>query len=133
MRESKNEYSFPCFRHNFVVLTKENYQRHLLRHHCIGGESGRDEIEKALLYPDFITSYVQLPENGKNRRICQVFYKIIKKKSIGKGRFLLDFWKVIIIKNFFKKRWEIATALLLEDSFEYAMINSRIEKILYSK
>lgn len=131
MNEAPDHYSFKCFNHNFVVFTKANYQRHLLRHNCIEGESGRNEMEKVLVSPSVVTRYTQKNNNGSGTRKCQSFYRIFGKKDMGGGKLLLDYWQVVIIYNRWSKRWEIATAYIEESSPEYAMINTRLETILY--
>jgi len=89
------------------------------------------KIEDVLLEPHVITSYIQNnPINGAKKK-CQAFYRIVKRKSIGSGKFLLDYWQAIIVHNKWNKRWEIATVLYEEDTPEYAMINTRIETILH--
>lgn len=131
MFETPDAYVFPCYNHKKVYFRKSNYNRHIDRHYAIEGEKGRTEIEKTLVNPLVVTSHAQRDGNGVTIRKCQTFYRIVKKQSIGGGKFKLDYWQVIIINNRLAKRWEIATAIYEESSPEYAMINNKIERILW--
>lgn len=132
MKETPNDYLFQSLNHErLVAFTKNNYNRHIPRHPFIAGSEGLSKIEDALLYPSVITHYTQEDFKTKRKKRCQVFYKILKQKNIGGGKYLLDYWQVIMIENKFYRRWEIATVLYEESSPEYAMINTRVEAILY--
>ncbi|GEM_PF-2243422 len=132
MQETSEDYLFQSLNHSKpVAFTKKNYQRHIPRHPFIAGEEGLSKIEDALLNPQVITHYTQkYPETSYERK-CQAFYRILKRKSIGDKKFVLDYWQVIIIDNRRHRRWEVATVLFEESSPEYAMINSRVETILH--
>ena len=132
MKETSEDYLFQSTTHSaLVAFTKNNYDRHIPRHPFIAGKEGLLKIEEVLLNPQVITSYTQNnPANGKKKK-CQAFYRIVKRKNIGSGKSLLDYWQAIIVQNKWHKRWEIATVLYEEDTPEYAMINTRIETILH--
>jgi hypothetical protein len=132
MRETSDDYLFQSLTHSCpVAFTKNNYAKHIPRHPYIAGKDGLARIEEALLNPSVITRYTQSPHIPKAKRRCQAFYKILKRRDIGGGKFLLDYWQVIMIENKAHRRWEIATVLAGEDSPEYAMINTKIETILH--
>lgn len=132
MRETPEDYLFQSFNHNRpVAFTKNNYKKHLPRHRAIAGVEGLSKIEDALLNPHVVTHYTQKDLKINSKRKCQAFYRVLRSKSIGNGKSLLDYWQVIIIKNERHRRWEVATAIYEEGSLEYAMINTRIETILY--
>lgn len=132
MKETPEDYFFQSLNHSKpVAFTKNNYKKHIPRHPFIVGEEGLSKIEDALLNPQVITHYTQKDLKTNDKRKCQAFYRILKRKSIGDNKFLLDYWKVVIINNRWHRRWEIATVLYGESSPEYAMINSRVETVLH--
>ena len=132
MKETDEDYLFRSLNHSkLVAFTKDNYKRHIPRHPFIAGREGLAKIEDALSNPQVITHYTQKDHQTNDKRKCQAFYRILKRKNIGDNKFLLDYWQVIIISNWRHRRWEVATVLYEECSPEYAMINLRVETILY--
>ena len=131
MKENDTDYFFQTLDAGLTAFTKKNYKRHVPRHPAIAGMEGLIKIQEALLYPHVITGYTQNVNGTQHERECRAFYKIIKRRPIGGGKFLLDYWQIIVINNTLHKRWEVATAIYEESSPEYTMINSRIENILH--
>jgi hypothetical protein len=98
----------------------------------ISGLGGRCEIEETLLNPDCITAYAEKNKLGQVVKKTEVYYQKIGKRNSFQGKTVLDHWKVIIVFNENKKQWEVATAFI-RSSPPYAMINNRIESVIYDK
>ncbi|HEY5220612.1 MAG TPA: hypothetical protein VIJ29_00465 [Candidatus Paceibacterota bacterium] len=132
MKETKEDYLFNAIdQSRMIVFRKGNYIRHIPKHPYIEGTEGLSSIEEAVLNPSIITAYTRVDTRTGAQSKCQGYYKITKKKSLGKDKYMIDYWQVCVIYNVRFRRWEIATVLLEMDSPEYVMINTRIEKILY--
>ena len=132
MKEVDSVYILLCFRYHSVFYRKGNYGRHIPFHREISGLDGLRNIEETLINPDCITEYAEKNKLGVSVKKTEVFYRKIAKRNTFQGKFVLDYWKVIIVWNEHQRQWEVATAFI-RSSPPYAMINNRIEKVVYNK
>ncbi len=129
MYEIKEAYIFETFQDGKVMWYKDSYERHCGYHGCIQGEDGRESVQNALIYPTVITNYDEKNSNGKITARCIKYRQIIKIDKKKKSADELRYWEVIL-KKIVKKKKRIATAFMTS-SLDYAMINTRIEKVIY--
>lgn len=132
MKENAHVYIFVCFRYASAIWRKENYKKHEPYHEEIVGPNGLAAIEEALTNPDVITAYSEKNTLGAVIKKTEVFYKKIAKRKTVIGKPVLDYWKVIIVWNEQFGQWEVATAFI-KSTPPYAMINNRIESIVYKR
>ncbi|OGG37669.1 hypothetical protein A2110_00850 [Candidatus Jorgensenbacteria bacterium GWA1_54_12] len=130
MREVSDGYIFTTFRDGDVIFYRDNYEKHCQRHGVIRGEDGREAIQRALIYPYYITSYTE--NSGKwNVGYIKKYRTILReiKTSRGKG---VEYWEIILRRRPQTRRFKIATAYIAE-SLWGAIINMRVEKLEYKR
>lgn len=132
MEENDELFIFPCLRHRKVFLRKGNYKKHELYHLEIVGRDGLMEIERTLVEPSFITRHILRDRRNKIVKRTQAFYRILGKRNTIRGESVIDYWKVLIVKNKGPIQWEVATAFI-NSRPRYAMFDKKIEEILYEK
>jgi len=132
MKEDEHVYIFVCFRYNSAILRKENYKKHEPYHEEIRGPKGLAAIEDTLTNPDVVTAYSDKNALGQVIKKTEVFYKKLAKRKTIVGKPILDYWKAIIVWNEYFKQWEVATAFI-KSTPPYAMINNRIESVVYKR
>jgi hypothetical protein len=127
MYETEDGYIFVTFQDGKVIFYKDSYKRHCSYRDSIKGEKGREAIQNALINPDFIISYTRtdLPKT-----ICKKYYSITGKTKTVRG-LELEYWEIILQKKP-NQKLKIVTAYIASAP-EYAMIDDRVEKVIYKK
>lgn len=131
MYEAQEGYIFTTFQDGNVIFFKDSYERHCGYHEDIRGQKGREQIQHALIQPNYITKYPRKDAvSGKTISWCKKYYYIVDKIVTSRGNEFV-YWEIIIEKRPGKKK-KLVTAYITSAP-EYAMINNRIEEIEYKK
>lgn len=127
MFESADGYVFVTFQDGNVIFYKDSYERHCGYHDVIRGEHGREALQNALPNPDYITSYSRKDILNVS---CKKYYHVIGKIKTTRG-IEFEYWEIVLQKKS-DARFKIVTAYTTS-ALKYAMINNRVEKIVYRK
>lgn len=130
MYETDDGYIFETFRDGRVIFFRDSYKRHSGYHGVIVGEEGRNEIQNALIYPHYITSFQEKNSAGKTISHNKKYRFIIREIKTSR-RLEREYWE-IILKKPLGKRMKIATAFVTSAP-EYAIINDRVETLEYKR
>ena len=131
MREVTDGYVFTTFQDEDVIFFNDSYQRHCGYHEDIRGQEGRDQIQNALIQPHCITKYFkQDAKSGSVVAECKKYYFILDKTKTSRGEELI-YWEIVLVQKIGQRK-KIVTAYI-ESAPKYAMINDRIEEIIYNR
>ena len=132
MHEVADGYIFITFQDGAVIFYRDSYERHCTLHSVIKGVGGREEIQKALIYPHIITTYPFKDGSGRIIANCKKYRTITNTGTVKTTRGNeWEYWEVILRKNVGKRK-KIVSAYLAYSPEPY-LVNERIERIIFSR
>ena len=131
MHEISDGYVFTTFQDGDVIFFNDSYERHCGYHECIRGQEGRDKIQNALIQPHRISKYFKKDaKSGEIIAECKKYYCILDKTTTHRGEEFL-YWEIVLVQKIGQRKKIVAA--YIESAPKYAMINDRIEEIIYNR
>jgi hypothetical protein len=132
MYEVPDGYIFTTFQDGKVIFYRDSYKKHCEYRNVIRGIEGRENIQKALIFPHIITTYPFRDASGRVVANCKKYRTIANRERVKTSRGNeWEYWEVILRKNI-SGRKKIVSAYITY-SPEPFVVNDRIEKIIFSR